>query len=400
MPMTFDQYGNCGFYCLYCFSTYLRDKKNKLGSEKYYKRQAVSSVSVTRFKKLFDPNTKSIFSYLIKKRRPFQWGGLSDPFCPLEEQFGVGLEILKFLAEIKYPVSFSSKGDLLLRNKQYWDAFMLNKENYHYKATIITLNEDIQKKLELGAPSPMRRFEVLGTLAGEGVETTLRLRPYMPGITDKDIPEIIKIAADKGVKSVSAEFFCMDMRSNGRVREKYRKISRLVGFDLFKFYRILSSKRSNYLRLNYQYKEKYFGQLKHYCEKYGLRLHVSDAHHKELGCTGSCCGLPDDHPTLSNYQKSQFTNAIVKARQNGSVRFSEISEDFEWLKGFKWNVAKHASGADECNRKKWTMFEYMRNCWNDPKNHLSPYKYFGGALVPDGLDENKDIIYKYAGVWK
>jgi hypothetical protein len=129
-------------------------------------------------------------------------------------------------------------------------------------------------------------------------------------------------------------------------------------------------------------------------------LHVSDAHHKELSCTGSCCGLPDDHPTLSNYQKTQFTNAIVIARKNGSVRFSEIQQDAEWLKSFKWSVAVHAKGVDEVNRKKWTMFEYMRNAWNNPKDGHSPYKYFGGALVPDGFDENKDIIYKYKGIWK
>ena len=31
MPMTFDQYSNCGYYCLYCFSSFQRDIRGKEG---------------------------------------------------------------------------------------------------------------------------------------------------------------------------------------------------------------------------------------------------------------------------------------------------------------------------------------------------------------------------------
>lgn len=398
MPMTFDQYNNCGYYCLYCFSTFQRDIRGNPGSLNYAKRNEVKAVSVPLFKKKFSPEYRGVFKYLIDNRKPMQWGGLSDPFCPLEEQFGVGLEILKFLSEIKYPVSFSSKSDLLIRNADYWNAFMDNKENYHYKSSIITLNDKIHPALEANTPTPQRRFETLEKLSKAGVETTLRLRPFIIGISDVDSVKMAEMAAKAGVKSISTEFFCLEQRANGRTRQKYAQLSRLCGFDVMKFYKETSITRG-YLRLNPRLKYKYLKPLKDACDKYGLRLHVSDAHHKELSCTGSCCGLPDNHPTLSNYNKSQFTNAIVIAKKNGSVRFSEITEDFDWLASFKWNVAIHAKGVDESNRKKWTMYQYMRNAWNNPKDGHSPYRYFGGALQPDGKDKNGDIIYKYVGVW-
>ena len=399
IPMTFDQYNNCGFFCLYCFSTFQRG----VGKSKqdYWKKNIIKAVDIKRFKKLFDKNYKGQFAYIIKNRKPMQWGGLSDPFCPLEEKFGIGLEILKFLSEIKYPCSFSSKGDLLLRNKEYWNAFMKNKENYHYKASIITLDEKISKKLEVGTPSPLRRLEVLKKLSKAGVETTLRLRPYIIGITEKSIEKLIELAAKAGVKSVSTEFFCLEMRANKQTLQKYKRMSELCGFDIVEYYRKLS-KGSGYLRLNYDIKTKYIKQLKDLCEKYGLKLYVSDAHHKELSHTGCCCGLPDNHPTLSNYQKSQFTNAIVIAKKNGKVRFSDISEDFKWLKSFMWSSAEGYNTGNDKNRKRkqdLTMFDYMRNTWNNPKSRHSPYLYFGGALVPIGLDKDKDIIYKYNGVW-
>lgn len=225
MPMTFDQYSNCGYNCLYCFSTFQRGIGN--GKNDYFSKSNIKAVSVEQFKKLFAPEYNGQFSYIIKNRKPFQWGGLSDPFCTIEEKFGVGLEILKFLSEIKYPVSFSSKSDLLLRDKRYWDAFMANKENYHYKASIITLNEKIHPILEGNTPSPMRRFEVLRKLSEQGVNTTLRLRPFVIGISDLDCVKMVEIAADCGVKSVSTEFFCLENRANSLTKVKYNALSKL-----------------------------------------------------------------------------------------------------------------------------------------------------------------------------
>ena len=42
-----------------------------------------------------------------------------------------------------------------------------------------------------------------------------------------------------------------------------------------------------------------------------------------------------------------------------------------------------------------TMKDYLRYLWNAPRRGQSPYKIFEGVLVPDGYDENNNIIYKY-----
>lgn len=42
-----------------------------------------------------------------------------------------------------------------------------------------------------------------------------------------------------------------------------------------------------------------------------------------------------------------------------------------------------------------TIKDYLRYLWNNPKRGQSPYKIFGAVLVPDGYDEDKNIIYKY-----
>jgi hypothetical protein len=43
------------------------------------------------------------------------------------------------------------------------------------------------------------------------------------------------------------------------------------------------------------------------------------------------------------------------------------------------------------------MKEYMHWNWNNVNGSRSPYKYFGGVLVPNGKDEKGDVIYEYKG---
>ena len=101
VPLTFDQYSNCAYGCVYCFSNYQRGIGN--GRANYYGKK-VKPVSVAHIKKLF--------TEYIRQRIPMQWGGLSDPFCGFEKKLGVGLELLRFFREIDYPICFSTKGYL------------------------------------------------------------------------------------------------------------------------------------------------------------------------------------------------------------------------------------------------------------------------------------------------
>lgn len=128
--------------------------------------------------------------------------------------------------------------------------------------------------------------------------------------------------------------------------------------------------------------------------KLGLRFYVSDAHHKEKCHNGSCCGLPESW----NYSRGQFTEALLIAKNNGIVKFSDIAKHLEYAKKFMWGKAcgfNSTSSKVRAKRKNQTMFDYIRGIWNNPNSNNSPYKYFNGVLYPIGIDENKDIIYKY-----
>lgn len=393
MPVTFDQYSNCSFGCVYCFATFQRG----IGSAAvdYWKREVIKGANMAKMKEMIAGEGKTGFAKFFKSRKVFQWGGMSDPMCKFEEQFGIGLLLMDWLKETEYPYRISSKSDLPLRDSRYLAA--LTNKNLFYMASIITYDEKAAAEIEAGVPSPESRLATLEALSKAGVTTCLRLRPYIIGISDRGLETLIRRASECGVKHLSTEFFCLEMRSAGKLKERFDILSKHAGFDIVKFYRRLSN-GSGYLRLNYRVKETHIREMQRLCEKYGLAFNCSDAHHKEKSESPSCCGLPMDNPHLSNVQLCQFTNALLIAKKNGEVHWGDIAKYGEDLKHFKYTDAiglNTGSKVAQARLRGRTLLEVMHNVWNSPNVGQSPYKYFGGILKPDRLDKNGDVVYKY-----
>jgi hypothetical protein len=46
------------------------------------------------------------------------------------------------------------------------------------------------------------------------------------------------------------------------------------------------------------------------------------------------------------------------------------------------------------------MADYIHLIWNSPNHVKSPYKYFGGVLIPKGKDPAGNVIYMYDSQWE
>lgn len=416
MPVTFDTYNKCSYNCLYCFSYYQKshsmeaggtNAKNKSRGKCDY--QASSQLTYVDVKKIdqllsLDPASnkgmQQFFPY-IKDKRVIQWEGLADQFDEYERKNNITYEILKVFKKHNYPLCFSTKATWWLKDERYLELFR-NQDNWNCKFSIINMDPEDAKRMERGVDSPQERLkaiQVYSKLNKGGA--TLRLRPFIIGLSDKNNShiELIKQASEMGATAVSTEFFCLETRADARLRKRYDDMSEIIGFDIYDFYKE-HSRGAGYRRLTRKIKEKYVKEMSELCDKVGLRFYVSDAHFKEYSCNGSCCGLPDDW----KYSRGQFTEALVIAKKKGVVYFSDIKEDIEKLHGgYLWRDAlgfNSTSSVKRAERREQTMYDYIREMWNTPNNAKSPYKYFEGVLVPTGLDENKDVIYKYNGELK
>lgn len=390
LPVTFDTYSNCSFGCIYCFSQYQRG----IGKAKEdYLAKNVKSISVERVKKIFTGETKSQFFEYLKTKRPIQYGGLSDQFDGFERKYGVTYEMLKFLKSIHYPISFSTKSAWVFFDEKYRELFR-GCDNWNMKFSIITLDAEAARKIEVGVPSPQERLRAMAeyTKLNKG-GATLRLRPFILGVSDKTYLDLIKEAHAAGATAVTTEFFCLEQRAANQAAEHYKTLSEVAGFDIVEFYKKFST-GSGYLRLNRKVKEKYIRNMKELCDNLGMRFYVSDAHFKELSNNGCCCALPPEY----EYSRGNFSYAIQVAKRKGEVRWSDIEKDMYFLDTFQWCAANGYNCNSSEARAKYsdmTMKDYLHYLWNSPQKGQSPYKQFGKVLLPDGIDENGDIIYRY-----
>lgn len=393
MPMTFDTYSNCSFGCMYCFSQYQRGIG---GAKEHYLAKDVKAVSVDKVKRMFSEPEKYAgqFAPYIMQRRVMQWGGLSDQFDGFERKYGKTLELLRFFKEINYPLCFSTKATWWTQDERYMEL-VRGQRNWNFKFSVITLDESKAAAIERGVPSPSERLDAIGRIANAGAGgATLRLRPFIIGVSTPSYLDLIRQARERGATALSTEFFCLERRSQ-TLKEYLPRLSELCGFDLMEFY-CRYSVAQGYLRLNRNVKAPFVKKMKALCDEIGMRFYVSDAHFKELCCNGSCCGLPADW----NYSRGQFCEALQIAKRNGEVRWSDIRGDIDSLHQYGWSRAVgYNCNSSEARGKFYgmTMADFLRWCWNSPSSGKSPYRMFEGILVPAGRDENGDVIYRYDG---
>lgn len=394
MPMTFDTYSNCSFGCLYCFAQFQRALGS--GADAYLSKE-VNAVNIERVKRMFlDPDQYAgQFATYIKERRVMQWGGMSDQFDGFERKYGKTLELLRFFKEIDYPLCFSTKATWWTEDERYMEL-VRGQKNWNFKFSIITLDEEKARIIEKGVPSPLKRLEAIERIANaDAGGATLRLRPFVIGVSTPTYLDLIREGANRGASALSTEFFCVEQRSN-TLKSFMPTLNALCGFDVMEFYKKYSV-QTGYLRLNRKVKEPFIMNMKRVCDEVGMRFYVSDAHFKELCNNGSCCGLSPQW----NYSRGQFCEALQIAKKNELVRFDDVKTDIQQLlssvdfgraEGF--NVQ---SSEKRAHFYGMSMADYMRWLWNNPQAGQSPYKLFEGILVPNGKDENGNIIYKYNG---
>lgn len=389
LPVTFDTYSNCSFGCVYCFSQYQRGIGKP--SDMYLSKD-VKCIDVEKVKRIFTGEQESQFSPYLRKRKTIQWGGLSDQFDGYEKLHGKTLELLRFFKEIDYPITFSTKSTWWLEDERYTDLFR-GQKNWNVKFSIITEDPDDAAKIEVGVPSPQKRLEAIERFTDLGAGgATLRLRPFIIGVSSKTYKSLIRHAAQRGATAMTTEFFCLERRSVNAAKDNYAVISDCIGTDVVEFY-ARNSHGSGYLRLNRAIKEPYVREMKRIAHECGMRFYVSDAHFKECSDGACCCGLDESW----DYSRCQFAEALQICKRNGRVTFGEIESgcdylDFQWYKAEGYNTTS-------CERRAkfdgMTMRDYLRYLWNNPNVGQSPYTYFGGVMRPDGCDEQGNIVYVY-----
>lgn len=123
--------------------------------------------------------------------------GVTDPYQPAERHFRLSRRCLEVLVEFRNPVAVVTKNHLVTR-----DADLLAELASHRCAavsvSVTTLDPDLARRMEPRASTPERRLEAIRALAGAGVPVGVLVAPAVPGLTDHEMPAILKACAEAG----------------------------------------------------------------------------------------------------------------------------------------------------------------------------------------------------------
>ncbi|MDT8340066.1 MAG: PA0069 family radical SAM protein [Longimicrobiales bacterium] len=129
--------------------------------------------------------------------RTLMLSGVTDPYQPAERRLRITRGCLEVLAEARNPVALVTKNHAVTR-----DLDLLRELARHHAVavtlSVTTLRRDLQRVMEPRTSTPLRRLDAVRRLAEAGVPVGVNLAPVIPGLTDEEVPAILRAAREAG----------------------------------------------------------------------------------------------------------------------------------------------------------------------------------------------------------
>jgi DNA repair photolyase len=186
-----NPYRGCEHGCIYC---YARPTHEYLGfsagldfeTKILVKEDAPALLREELNKKSWEPKTIAI-------------SGVTDPYQPIERRLGITRGCLEVLAEFRNPVGIITKNALVTRDADVL-AEMSAWNGTRVFLSVTTLDPDVHRTMEPRTSTPELRLEAIRTLTDAGVPVGVMVAPVVPGLTDHEMPAILKAARDAGAQ--------------------------------------------------------------------------------------------------------------------------------------------------------------------------------------------------------
>jgi len=129
-------------------------------------------------------------------------GTNTDPYQPIERDYGIMREILQVLQAHNHPVGVVTKGTLIERDIDILGE-MGRRGLARVGVSITTLDADVARKMEPRVPSPRRRLRMIERLVAAGCPVRLMVSPVVPALTDHEIETILDAGRNAGATAAS-----------------------------------------------------------------------------------------------------------------------------------------------------------------------------------------------------
>ena len=125
--------------------------------------------------------------------------GVTDPYQPIERRLRLTRRCLEVLVEFRNPVAIITKNYLVTRDSDLLAALAGHDAAAVY-VSVTTLDPELARIMEPRTAQPAARLRTIKELTKAGVPTGVMVAPVIPGLTDYELPAIIKVAAEAGAR--------------------------------------------------------------------------------------------------------------------------------------------------------------------------------------------------------
>lgn len=192
MDATLNPYRGCEHGCIYC---YARPTHEYLGhsvgidfeTKIYTKEDAPRLLAQKLASKTWQPQV-------------INFSGVTDCYQPIEKQLRITRQCLEVCHEFHNPAAIITKNQLVTRDI---DLF---RDMHAYRTikvfmSVTTLDGKLARTMEPRASQPGLRLKAIEALAKAGIPVGVMVGPVLPGLTDHEIPGILKAVSEAGAQS-------------------------------------------------------------------------------------------------------------------------------------------------------------------------------------------------------
>src|SRR5262245_47463081 len=191
VPFTYsiNPYRGCEHGCIYC---YARPSHEYLGFSAGLDFESKILVKPEAPRLLEDA-----FQRKSWKPQVIALSGNTDPYQPIERQLQLTRRCLEVFLKYRNPVGMITKNHLITRDLDILRQ-LAEFNLVHVHLSITTLDAGLARIMEPRASAPARRLEAVEILAANRIPVGVNAAPLIPGLTDEELPSILREAAARG----------------------------------------------------------------------------------------------------------------------------------------------------------------------------------------------------------
>jgi len=381
LPLRLDAYSKCQFGCRYCFAS---ARGGSRGPDRIRLARPASLARHLDGIKVRAP--RSVIEEFLAHRQPIHFGGMSDPFPPIERVQRVSLRYLEILSSHAYPTIISTKSDLISD-----DAYLrlITRGRFLVQFSASSLDPKLTAKVEPGTPGPKRLLAAMRILRDAGVATALRIQPLLPR-RESEAKELLHAAVESGVRHVALEHLKVPVELSWRGAAPMRHA---LGFDIASTYRNRQA-----LRVGREWLLRPEDRIattltfRSLSWKLGTTFGAADTDLLALGDGSCCCSAADQLPGFDRFFRRTYSEAVRAAINDGIVSRGRIAD--VWVPSS--TIARFVNSRSRLSTvrsKAPGISAYIDENWNGSRHGSSPGNFFGVRPTSD-LDNEGYRIYE------